>query len=159
MRNLSDKISFAIEFPIMPCGVATKNVPSTYELMSVTSSTFISSKSLSKRNVHEINKIKLFADLDSSWDSYNAEQISKQVIKDGIRFIEGINEYSHDVYFSAPGPNGEISLEIKNGTKNAEFLIYPGSRAKFLLFNGDQFLRQGNASIKILPEIIRWLFE
>lgn len=156
MKNLNEKYS------IVFCDSGSNMSTSHFKFLNhsdLNPSTIVSERNnLSPRNKMVVNKIQSFGDLEENWDSYDADIISKEVIDSSVRFVEKINQLNQDIYFAAPGPNGEISIELKSGTKNAEMLIYPNKKHKHIFFNDDKFEGQGNISIQKIPEVIRWLF-
>lgn len=107
-------------------------------------------------NKMEARKIISFAKLEKNWDGYNAEEISQIVIENALAIVSVINEHDEDVYFTSPGPNGEIMIQLKNEEREVEFIIYP-AKSKFVKFTSNTFVSQGSFSISMLPEIINWL--
>lgn len=158
MNRFFEKCSVSMECVAIPPTSITSNVKN-YALQFNSSSSCIGQRSLSRRNNFEITRIKTFTELESGWDSYNSDKITKQVINRTIKYIEEINDYNQDIYFSSPGPNGEISIELKHGEKNAEILIYPDNKTKYVFFEGNNFKMQGDAPIKKIGQIIQSLFK
>jgi hypothetical protein len=114
-------------------------------------------ENVSIKNLKEIDKIKSFLNLEPNWDSYDAIKTDAKVIWEAVDFVKKIDKYSIDVYFSAPGPNGEISIELKNQIKTIEFIFYPESRWKFVSFEGDKLDKQGAFQLNNLDSLISWL--
>lgn len=156
MKNLNEKYS------IVSCDSGSNMSTTHYKFLNHSDfnpSTIVSERNeLSPKNKLVINKIQSFGNLEENWDSYDADVITKEVIDSSVRFVEKINQLNQDIYFAAPGPNGEISIELKSGDKNAEMLIYPNKKYKHIFFNNDKFEGQGTISIPKIPEIIRWLY-
>lgn len=46
-------------------------------------------------------------------------------------------------FFTAPGPNGEIVLELKRLNKAVEIYFYADAPSDFVLFDGDQIVEEG----------------
>lgn len=111
---------------------------------------------ISFSNRLEIQKVKEFAQLERNWDSYDAKEISLSVINKSINLIEEINRFEEDIYFSSPGPNGEVMIQQKKNAKEVEFIIYT-SKSKYVTFNNNEFEKQGEFSLYILPELIEWI--
>ncbi len=85
-----------------------------------------------------ISKVKTFLHLTSNWDSYNAAAPSPDAIEQAISFIKQLDRFGIPVYFTAPGPNGEIVVELKNEERSAEIYFYPDEPADYVLFIGEQ---------------------
>jgi len=121
------------------------------------STIFKTKGSLSLSNKQEIQKIRLFAELEENWDSYEAQRIATSVISRATRLVECIDSLDEDVYFTSPGPNGEIMVQLKKGLKEVEIILYEESSAKYVTFQDNKFKKQGVFSLRILPEIIEWI--
>ena len=111
---------------------------------------------LSYTNRLEIQKVKSFSELGKNWDSYDAEEISSEVINKAIDLIKEIDTFEEEVYFSSPGPNGEVMVQIKKEEKEVELIVYQ-NKLKYVTFNKNNFEKQGEFSSKILAEIVEWL--
>lgn len=121
------------------------------------STIFKESGSLSFINKQEIQRIRSFFQLEKNWDSYDSEKIDHEVISKAIDMVKDINALDEDVYFTAPGPNGEIMIQLKKENKEVEIIIYD-SKIKYVSFVDNEFEKQGSfGDSDILPEIIRWL--
>lgn len=114
------------------------------------------SNQVSFENQQEIQKVLSFRDLPADWDSYGAEPIDERAIEKAIDFIKNVDLYDQNVYFIAPGPNGEISVELQKGSKNAEFLFYP-TQNNFLQFENQELNGKGEFQGDLLKELIQWL--
>lgn len=93
---------------------------------------------LSLNALKAISKVKSFLNLPSNWDSYNAAAPSPDAIEQAISFIKQLDRFGISVYFTAPGPNGEIVVELKNEEKSAEVYFYPDAPSDYALFIGEQ---------------------
>ena len=111
---------------------------------------------LSLTNKLEIQKVKSFTELEENWDSYGAQKVSEEVTENSILLIEAIDFLDEDVYFTSPGPNGEIMIQLKNEDKEVELIVYE-SKTKFVTFENNEFKKQGDFEANILPKIIEWL--
>ncbi len=111
---------------------------------------------LSYVNRLEIQKLKSYSQLEDNWDSYGAQKITEDIINQAIDLVGAIDKLDEEVYFSSPGPNGEILIQIKKGEKEAELLLYRES-SKYVTFDNAEFAKQGEFKTHILPEIIEWL--
>jgi len=111
---------------------------------------------LSKVNQMEIARINEFLKLPAGWDSYNAMPVSLVAAEDSIAFIRQLDVYDIDVYQSSPGPNGEIMVQVKEGSREIEFLFYE-NRVKYVTYCNNEFNIQGTYTKELLPELIEWL--
>ncbi|MCB9287419.1 MAG: hypothetical protein H6560_08890 [Lewinellaceae bacterium] len=93
---------------------------------------------LSPDALKAISKVKTFLHLTSNWDSYNAAPPSPNAVEQAISFIKQLDRFGIPVYFTAPGPNGEIVVELKNEEKSAEIYFYPDEPADYVLFIGEE---------------------
>ena len=83
-------------------------------------------------------KIQGYLNLRPNWDSYGALPPTPATVAQANRFIRELDKRRIAVYFTAPGPNGEILLELKNDQKAAEIYFYPDQPAGFTLFDQDE---------------------
>lgn len=120
------------------------------------STIFKENGSLTLANKIEIQKIKSFSELEKNWDSYDAQEINDNVIKRAVNIVEELNSLDEDVYFTSPGPNGEIMILLKKDAKEAELIVYE-EMIKYVTFSDNQFEKQGNFTSELLPEIVEWL--
>lgn len=111
---------------------------------------------LSKVNLIEIARINEFQKLPVGWDSYDAATVSPVAAEDSIAFIRQLDVFDIDVYQTSPGPNGEIMVQVKEGSSEIEFLFYE-NKVKYITFCNNEFNTQGNYSKELLPELIEWL--
>lgn len=119
-------------------------------------STLVKRDVLSGANRLELQKIKDFVNLEEDWDSYDAIRISPVAIEKAQNLIKSSSRFNEDVYFSSPGPNGEVMVQLRKGTKEIEFIFYEASD-KFVTFHNNEFSKQGKYSEAILPDLIEWL--
>jgi hypothetical protein len=111
---------------------------------------------ISRSNLLESYKIKNYLKLEPNWDSYGAAAISEQSVEKAIAFIAEIDKYSIDVYMTSPGPNGEVLVHLRSGKREIEFLFY-ADKAKYVLFDSNEYESQGSYTSGILNELIDWL--
>lgn len=95
--------------------------------------------------------------LENNWDEQGAVAPNKSVIQwcNGlIVFLEAIGQ---KVFSIAPGPDGEIMLDLRNGSRSLEILIY-GDRMKYVKFSPSEKPVQGIFTPDLLnSELIAWV--
>lgn len=89
---------------------------------------------LSPNNFGIVQKLNKFAFLPANWDGYNADAPSQVAIKQARYFVYQFNQEEIQVYFTAPGPNGEVLLELKNDKKAVEIYFYEETESDYCLF-------------------------
>ncbi|MFT5780257.1 MAG: hypothetical protein ACI837_003218 [Crocinitomicaceae bacterium] len=111
---------------------------------------------ISPVNRLEIQKVRSFAELEQNWDSYDAQKISPDAIAKSVDLIKEIDKLDEEIYFSSPGPNGEVMIQLKKAEKEVEIIQY-ANKSKYVTFSKEEFEKQGDFTLEILPEIIEWL--
>lgn len=74
-------------------------------------------------NAQQIRKIKSFLNLEENWDSYGAAPIIEYCVRNAINFVKRLDEKYQEVYFVAPGPNGEVLVELKAEERSIEVIF------------------------------------
>lgn len=97
-----------------------------------------------------INKIYNYKNLSDNWDNNGAVAPTGDLIKKAALFIQSTDESDLPVYFIAPGPNGEIVVEYKNGNCTAEVFFNEDGTEEMLLYSGKLQLHAGNLNFKLL---------
>ncbi len=69
-----------------------------------------------------INKLLSFLQLPENWDSYNAARPSKIAVENAIDFIIRLSN-QQEPFYTAPSPNGDILVELKNNNASLEFIF------------------------------------
>lgn len=106
-----------------------------------------------------IKKLKSFRSISSNWDGYSAEKPSQKAIDKAIKFVEHLGEWEQPVYFVAPGPNGEILVELKNSNRTIEVFFQPDGQHEYVMFEGEKALEEDTFALEITPHLLDWLHE
>jgi len=118
-----------------------------YDRPDIKSSTiFIAAGEISEMNYatrKAINKIKSYSDLDDNWDGYGAIIPENDVINSAINFLWQADEDGFEVYFVAPGPNGDIVVEFKKENLEAEIYFNADNSNQILIYDGDNCVVEG----------------
>lgn len=85
--------------------------------------------------MEKLNSMRFF---DKNWDSYGAEPPSEVAISSAIDFLRSNVFYSLPFYFTAPGVNGEVMIELKDRNHAAELFFNPDGSNELFLFENDE---------------------
>ena len=97
------------------------------------------SKPLSRNAISLINKIESFSKLKENWDSYGAIAPPSATLDKAKQFIRLLDNNNFPLYFVAPGPNGEIMIELKKGKYSAEVEFDSDGKFSARYFINDQY--------------------
>ncbi|MCU0355881.1 MAG: hypothetical protein MUD08_19465 [Cytophagales bacterium] len=111
---------------------------------------------LSRANTLEIEKVKGFLSLTDNWDSYGAAIVSTTAVEKAVDFIRNLSKRRENVYFSSPGPNGEVMVQLKKNNKEIEVIFYE-NKSRYVTFFNNNFSKQGDYSDQILSDLVEWL--
>lgn len=109
--------------------------------------------SLSNAAMKAASKILGFRNYANNWDSYGAEKPSERAIVNALSFIRVIDAHGIPVYFTAPGPNGEIVVELRKGNYEAEVYFHADNSNEVLIYEGDTCISEGRID-RLLPRIL-----
>lgn len=108
---------------------------------------------LSNAAMKAASKILGFRNYADNWDSYGAEKPSESAIVNALSFIRVIDAHGISVYFTAPGPNGEIVVELRKGNYEAEVYFNADNSNEVLIYEGDTCISEGRLD-HLLPRIL-----
>lgn len=114
-------------------------------------------ESFSLETTKAIQKLKSYKKLDYNWDSYGAARPSIKAIEQAIRFVKALDEWLQPVFFTAPGPNGEILVELKNGIKSIEIFFKDDNLNEFVLFVNEDEEDEGEFTSEKITQLLDWL--
>jgi hypothetical protein len=106
-------------------------------------------------NSSHIDVLESFRILPDGWDGDDAVRPSIQVLEEAISFTKYLQSVGEKVYHVAPGPNGEIMIELRDGENAIEFLVYP-SKFKYVLLTPER-TSQGLYDPTLLPKLLETL--
>ena len=119
-----------------------------YETLDIRSSTIFKTSNgpseMSLKTRKTINKIKSYSSLEENWDGHGAVKPQTYIIERAIEFLRLANEDGIEVYFVAPGPNGEILIEFKNGKLEAEIYFNQDGTSQVLIYDDNECVLEGN---------------
>lgn len=100
---------------------------------------------LSKKVLSMLHKLTDISNLNDNWNSYGAKSPAKESISASKNFLIEYDRLSLPLYFIAPGVNGEIMIEFKQGEKAAELYFNPDGTTELLLFDiEDEVVKETN---------------
>ncbi len=99
-----------------------------------------------------IKKVANYQYLPANWDNNGAVAPEEGVISNASFFIQAADELDLPIYFIAPGPNGEIVIEYKNGNNMAEVFYNEDGTEEMILYNGQNQLHVGDINIGLLAQ-------
>lgn len=108
---------------------------------------------LSNAAMKAASKILSFRNFADNWDSYGAEKPSERAIVNALSFIRVVDANGIPVYFTAPGPNGEIVVELRKGNYEAEVYFHANNSNEVLIYEGDTCISEGMLDY-LLPQIL-----
>jgi hypothetical protein len=104
-----------------------------------------------------LSRIKTFAQLQENWDSYGAEPPSKIALQNALSFVKTLDKQRLPVFFTAPGPDGEVLVELKNNDKSVEVTFGDDGTASYAKFEGVVSIEEGVLADQILSDLAGWL--
>src|SRR5690606_37293658 len=87
-------------------------------------------------------KLDSFGRLQEGWDGYQANPPSKSAIQHAKKFLTDNIGTILPFYFTAPGVNGEVMIECKNGEKAAELCFNADGTTELLLFVNNDLIQE-----------------
>jgi len=108
------------------------------------STIFYDSNQLGKKALAIWKKLNSFKKLEANWDSYGASPPLDISIENAVDFVKEMDHFGLPFYFTAPGVNGEVMVELKGvEDKAAEVYFNPDGSSEFLLFSRDECVFEG----------------
>jgi hypothetical protein len=104
------------------------------------------------KNAIYIEQLNGFKSLRDEWDPEEATAPSEDVIERSKDFASYLQAIGEGIFQVAPGPNGEVLIELRNHEKSVEFLFYP-NRTKFVNLTTDK-PSQGLFTIDMLSNLL-----
>ena len=109
-------------------------------------------------NSRIINLIKDISKLENNWDYENAIVPTRNVIASANSLVYLLEKRGQKIFHVAPGPNGEIMLDIRNSrkTKSVEIIFYK-NKSIVIFFPETMKPSQSQFEIDNLSIILHWL--
>ena len=104
------------------------------------------------------NLIAEFSYLQDNWDEDGAKAPARETIEKAMALTILLSKHGQPIFHAAPGPNGEIMLDIrsKNKSKSMEIILYE-EKSIAVMFPENDAPNQQNFNTEYLGEMLRWL--
>lgn len=102
------------------------------------------SQPLSETAKGAISKLNSFRKLQFDWNSYKAIPPSLNAIERAKKFIREGDAEGLVVYFTAPGSDGEILVELKKDGKEAELYFNLNGTEEIFIYQNDDCIFKGD---------------
>ncbi len=128
-----------------PTNLAPGKVEYFYSFKGFENSTIFISPGRNQKGINElVSKLMDMELLEDNWDSYGAAAPEKSCIRRAVKFIVSNAQYALPFYFTAPGVNGEVLVELKNKSRSAEIFFNPDNTNELLLFEKSECIFEGD---------------
>jgi len=104
-----------------------------------------------------LSKIKSFSRLRENWDSYGAAPPSKVALQNAFSFVKQLARLQVPVFFTAPGPSGEILVELQEGNKSIEVTFETDGIGTYAKFIGIDCVEEGSLDDHVPSELAQWI--
>lgn len=114
---------------------------------------------LSRNNRKHTDSVLGYGDLKENWDSYGANRPSGVAIAKAISFItEKLSPRGLEVFYTVPTPDGDILVELKNESRNLEFIFSETAGDKVIAFNSGALYKEDTLNETTLRACLNWLY-
>lgn len=94
--------------------------------------------------------------LEDNWDGEGALPPDKESLQIAKSITHMLWRYGQPVFHIAPGPTGEVMVNLRKGDKSLELLFYP-NRWKYVQFSPLEKPQQGVLDFSNFPKLLSWL--
>lgn len=124
----------------------------------IMSSTIISFHSEQRMNQRILNLLKEYSQLQENWDDDGAMIPDANALNNAQFLAHLLENHGQAIFHAAPGPNGEIMLDLRNSrkTKSLEIIFYP-QKAVSVFFSAEGKPIQEQFDFQNLPKLLQWL--
>ncbi len=109
-------------------------------------------------NARVLRLLEDFKTLKDNWDGDDAMVPDAEAVRQAESLVRQLQRTGQRVYHVAPGPNGEIMVDLREKSKSAEILFYP-TKKRYVLFPSEGQPKQGEYDSSALKNILKWLHE
>lgn len=100
-----------------------------------------------------------FAQRPDNWDEEGALAPHPHALAEARRYLDHLQATPEVVYHIAPGPNGEIFLDLRisGKPKSVELYLHPED-AYYVCFEDKDPVDDGDLEIGSCPHLVNWLY-
>ncbi len=97
--------------------------------------------------------------LEDNWDSYDGKKPHPWSLEKADYLLGALDIIGQEVYHIAPGPNGEVMVEIHKDDREAEVILYP-DKDRYVIFgkrtsSKESWTEQGDFEFNKLEDILK----
>ena len=102
--------------------------------------------------------LKEYSTLKDNWDEADSLAPDSAALQWARYLTSMLERHGQPIFHAAPGPNGEIMLDLRNHSANRtiEIIFYP-NRSTIVFFPEDQPPSQEQLNLDHLPKYLQWL--
>lgn len=102
-----------------------------------------------------------FEQLPQGWDEYDAAKPDYSAIRMAYYIALILEKTGQKIFHVAPGPNGEIMMDLRNSEngRSIEIIFNPQQKYVYVTFCSQSESTQSEFYINLLPELLEWLNE
>jgi hypothetical protein len=111
-----------------------------------------------KLNDRIFDLLEEFTFLEHNWDEEDALSPDSVAVSNATYIAQCLERGGQSIYNAAPGPNGEVMLDLRNieGTRSVELIFY-SNRSIIVYYPETDNPYQDNFSFEELPSVLEWL--
>jgi hypothetical protein len=123
-----------------------------------TSSTIVSFHSKPRMNQRIFNLLKEYSQLQENWDEDSAMAPSADALNKARFLANLLEKHGQTIFHAAPGPNGEIMLDLRNNRKKRSLeIIFYSHKTVSVQFPEEERPIQETFDFLYLPNLLQWL--
>ncbi|MEB2782683.1 hypothetical protein U3A58_20005 [Algoriphagus sp. C2-6-M1] len=103
------------------------------------------------------NLLEEFSDLRDNWDEDGAIAPTKNILEQVYFIVQVLTSVGQNIFTTAPGPNGEIMIDIRGVNNKSVELIFYQNRSIAVYFPENGKPTQEDFQAQDLPAVLRWL--
>jgi hypothetical protein len=107
-------------------------------------------------NAHALRLLEEYSYLKDNWDEDDALKPNMNAIQLASKLVKDLELAKEKVFHVAPGPNGEIMVDIRKNKKSVEIIFYP-TKVCFVKFPIEGIPEQGIYDESNLKKLLNWL--
>jgi len=115
-----------------------------------------SSNNYNDLNASQLGTLDSIQMLEDNWDGNFASAPKVNIVQRSRGLIAILSKIGQKVYTIAPGPYGEVMIDIRNQEKSLEVIFYP-DKSKFVQFSPAEEPSQGLFEMTKLNSLLYWL--